>query len=298
MNVTNMTKIIELLWDSSLTKKSVLEKLIRYKCILTKEQLFIEGDRELSEDEYTWVLSSYKQYVEEDQPLEYILWHVDFLGVSFHVTSDTLIPRPETEYMIDAVNEWLNDTPSCKTLLDIGTGCGVLWLSVLRHNPKQIEHAIMTDITQEALEIARGNHEKLFSDRDEVTPLFLQANILDDDSIRSLRSSTGKSWTPLLLVANLPYIPEKLFDDNTDISVKKREPKFAFVWWDDWLDRYRVMFDHMIEMQKTNQVACTQFLEMMTRQVEILVKEYWDIFTFEEVKTFHFNIRIVKAEWK
>lgn len=292
-------KIVDLLSDASLKKKSVLEKLIRYKCSLTKEEMFMDVDRELTSEESEWILGGYTSYIQDNQPLEYILWHVDFMGVSFHVTSATLIPRPETEYMIEAVNEWIAETPSCESYVDIGTGCGVLWLSVLYHNRWRMKQGIQTDISPDALEVARKNWDTLFGECITwvIHPEFLEASILDADSIKTLWKKCSADQTPLLLVANLPYIPEKLFDDNTDISVKKREPKFAFVWWDDWLDRYRVMFDQMKVLQNAHLIQCTQFLEMMTWQVEILRKEYWKVFVFEEVKTFHFNIRIVKVYW-
>lgn len=65
-------------------------------------------------------------------PLEYIVGKVTFLGNDFVVNKHTLIPRPETEYMIEAINEFVQT--SDLVLLDVGTGCGVLGLSVLLHN--------------------------------------------------------------------------------------------------------------------------------------------------------------------
>jgi methylase of polypeptide subunit release factors len=98
----------------------------------------------------------------------------------------------------------------------------------------------------------------------------------------------------LILVANLPYIPENTFDQNVWENVKNREPKPAFVWWEDWLDYYREMFQQIFDFW----IKPTMFLEMMTWQVDILRKEFWEKIEFEEVKTFHFNIRIVKARIK
>jgi methylase of polypeptide subunit release factors len=73
----------------------------------------------------------------------------------------------------------------------------------------------------------------------------------------------------------------------------------AFVWWDDGLDLYRKMFNQLFNFKSEWRIwSVMMFLEMMTRQVEILQKEFWDKLAFEEVKTFHFNIRIVKASFK
>jgi methylase of polypeptide subunit release factors len=93
----------------------------------------------------------------------------------------------------------------------------------------------------------------------------------------------------------LPYIPEETFEQNVADNVKKREPKPAFVGGDDGLDYYRIMLDQLIDLYPKNLVM---FLEMMTWQVDILRQLYDDKFIFEEVKTFHFNIRIVKAYLK
>jgi methylase of polypeptide subunit release factors len=99
-----------------------------------------------------------------------------------------------------------------------------------------------------------------------------------------------------------------MFESNVADNVKKREPKPAFVGGDDGLDYYRIMFDQIIQARGTrikgqgqlepsskSQVPLTCFLEMMTWQVDILRQEFGDRIEFEEVKTFHFNIRIVKA---
>lgn len=99
----------------------------------------------------------------------------------------------------------------------------------------------------------------------------------------------------IVLVANLPYIPEETFEANVADNVKKFEPKPAFVGGDDGLDYYRIMLDQIGELNPKNLVM---FLEMMTWQVDILRQLYDDRFVFEEVKTFHFNIRIVKAYLK
>jgi methylase of polypeptide subunit release factors len=111
--------------------------------------------------------------------------------------------------------------------------------------------------------------------------------MLDHERIHALLTQPE---APLIIVANLPYIPEQLFKDNVDDRVKKREPKMAFVAGDDGLDLYHVMFAQL----QSPLAPLTLFLEMMTRQVDILRQAYPERI-FEEVKTFHFNIRIVRV---
>ena len=62
-------------------------------------------DTELPHESIQKIIDAYNSYMEEHKPIEYILEHVEFFGVKFYVNQATLIPRPETEYMITAVSE-------------------------------------------------------------------------------------------------------------------------------------------------------------------------------------------------
>ena len=145
----------------------------------------------------------------------------------------------------------------------------------------------MTDISQEALHVAKQNVDRHLADNK------TEIRLIWTDLLAFAESYT-EVWTnrQIVLVANLPYIPEAMFTQNAPDNVQKREPKMAFVGGDDGLIYYRQMLDQMPLAMQMNTVC---FFEMMTRQIEILAKEYEKSRHFEEVKTFHFNIRIVKA---
>lgn len=297
-------KLWELLWRTDLTEKFVLQKFLCTFLQCSREELRTNTDQDLSDEIIQKVLVAYKSYVEDKKPLEYILGHVDFFWKEFLVNEATLIPRPETEYMITAVTEYINSLKleawrlKPNLLLDIGTGCGVLWISVLLQNPDYFAHAIFSDYFANALEVAKINYQKLITEFSWKVDFF-QSDLLDflvnkSSGSSSLATSFIKAdfSRNIVLVANLPYIPEEMFEANVSDNVKKREPKPAFVGGDDGLDYYRIMLDQIISLKPENFVM---FLEMMTRQVDILRQLYGDKFVFEEVKTFHFNIRIVKA---
>lgn len=286
-------KIESLINNPEYTQKFALEKFICYFLGLTRENMRTQSDQELSSDQENQIITAYNAYVIDKKPIEYVLWFVEFFGTKFHVNGDTLIPRPETEYMITAVTEFCQENKkSDSILLDVWTGCGVLGCSVLLQNPDAFKTVFLSDYSQEALIVAKHNYDKL-----------IDASKYDTYFIRSDLVAYLENYPDLLqnkdivLVANLPYIPEKTHDDNNPESVKKREPRMAFVWWDDGLIYYRRMFDQISQYKKdwiiTGEV--TMFLEMMTRQVELLVEEFGEKIQFEEVKTFHFNIRILKA---
>ena len=281
-----------LIQNPAYKKKFVLEKLLCHYLDKTRTELWTDAEQELSEELVKKIQEDYRAYEEDEKPLEYILGFVEFFGVRFWVNEHTLIPRPETEYMITAITEELQSREdSDHILLDIGTGSGVLWCSVLLQNGGKIKEVFLADISADALYVANRNYNDL------IDGSLYDTRIVQSDLCAFLESYSGIiEGRKLIMTANLPYIPDQTFDENSPANVQKWEPRFAFVGWDDGLDLYRKMFAQLLELK--DQVSdLVMFLEMMTWQVDILRKEYQDVIEFEEVKTFHFNIRIVKARF-
>ncbi len=102
-------KLSELFGREELKEKFVLQKLLCTFLSCTREELWTDMDKEISDDIIQKTLVAYKSYVEDKRPLEYILGHVDFFGKEFFVNEATLIPRPETEYMITSVTEFISE---------------------------------------------------------------------------------------------------------------------------------------------------------------------------------------------
>ncbi len=276
--------IAELISSSKYPKKAILEKLVCHVLHINKESLFTDIDRTIEEKDLDWIDVAYTASTIDKKPLEYILWYVEFTWIRFEVSPKTLIPRPETEYMIQAINEYIQQHNSTqRNVLDVWTWCWVLWLSVYYHNQNNISNVLLSELDPDTLLVAKKNSSTLFSNDKNIN--FVVSSLLQDIQVKAFLTQEH-----VILVANLPYIPEELFENNTDITVRKREPKMAFVWWDDGCDLYRDMFNQLLESQTTP----TMFLEMMTWQVDVLRKEYPQ-FIYEEVKTFHFNIRILKV---
>lgn len=168
----------------------------------------------------------------------------------------------------------------------------MLGCSILLQNPNSFSTVFFADISVEALRVAKKNYDQLISNMPH------EMRMIQSDLCAFLGSYPENIREKnLILVANLPYIPDKTFEENAPSNVQKREPKVAFVGGKDGLDLYRKMFAQLQEHTKKTQ-SLTLFLEMMTWQVDILRKEFGTSMEFEEVKTFHFNIRIVKARFK
>jgi release factor glutamine methyltransferase len=317
-----MVTIWSLLADPKRPEKLILQKLFCAFTSCSREDLRSKMDEEMNADLLKKMIDAYDMYALHKKPLEYLLGYAEFFWNKFIVSEATLIPRPETEYMINSVTEFISSKPKAQgskpennLLLDIGTGCGVLGISVLLQNPDYFSEVIFSDYYENALEVAKRNFQWLVTSY-EWRVEFLHSDLLDflvnkSSDSPALATSFIKeefSWN-IVLVANLPYIPEETFEANVADNVKKREPKPAFVWWDDGLDYYRIMLDQIITLVEGRKhkvenngepstfhlLPVTMFLEMMTWQVDVLRQEFDQYFVFEEVKTFHFNIRIVKA---
>ena len=285
--------IQSLLQNPKYTQKRVLENLICHFQNLKREQLRTSLDDEIAENILNQINKAYDDFVIQKKPLEYVLGYVEFMNNQFKIDGRALIPRPETEYMIQAVNEEVETIKTLdqhKVLFDIGTWCGVLWLSVILHNLNAFNEAYLSEYIDDTLSLAQENYEILKPRLWETKVELVKSNLL------SFIENTDSDFqnSNIILVANLPYIPDEMFDTNVWDNVKNREPRPAFVWWADWLDYYREMFQQIYHFN----INPTMFLEMMTWQVDILRQEFWDKISFEEVKTFHFNIRIVKSKIK
>lgn len=293
-----MTTIRSLLWDAAFQQKKVLEKLVCYYLGITKEQLITSYDKELSSQQLQDIKTGYNAYTIDKKPLEFIMWYVEFFQRKFKVDERCLIPRPETEYMIEWVNEEIterktnNNQTSSDILFDIGTWCGVLWLSVLLENPTYFSAAYLTEYFDNTYSLACENYAHYKNQITSPTKL-VKADLIDFIHHENIISDNNN----IILVANLPYIPDETFDTQAEDNVKKREPRPAFVGGKDGLDLYRTMFSQIFDYrQKTDHTGMwMMFLEMMTWQVDILRAEFGDKIDFSEIKTFHFNIRIVKG---
>jgi release factor glutamine methyltransferase len=145
--------------------------------------------------------------LEGGEPLPYVLGHWEFFGLKFEVTPGVLIPRPETEILIELALAWLGKRPECRRVADIGTGSGCIGIALTTKVPDL--HVDAMDISPVAVEVARRNAAKHeVSGRLEITcgDLFLEYSNFN------------------LVVANLPYIPTGTLQD---LSIYGHEPIVA-----------------------------------------------------------------------
>jgi release factor glutamine methyltransferase len=141
------------------------------------------------------------------EPIPYIIGHWEFYGLDFLVSKDVLIPRPETELIVDQALGWLHSHPDQKRVADIGTGCGCIAISLAKALPRL--EIFATDITKSALEIALQNCIKH------------QAKNI---KFRNFDLIGNQDFHFDVICANLPYIPTSTLDT---LVVSQFEPRSA-----------------------------------------------------------------------
>ncbi len=185
----------------------------------------------------------------DNRPKQYQRGWVEFYKLKFKVDERALIPRPETELLVDEVLEFVNRQSSIInhfTILDIGTGAGNIAISIAKNLSLHLEGVnvkiIATDISAKALGVAKQN-AKLHGVLDRIT--FLQANLLTitKDS-RSKVVCDLQNPNPDIIVTNLPYIPSARIP-YLDPSVKDYEPHVALDGGEDGFELYRKLFQQI-----------------------------------------------------
>jgi release factor glutamine methyltransferase len=189
------------------------ELLLMFTLGCDRAYLHAHPERELTVDEktrYDAALANRARGV----PAQYITGHQEFWGVDLIVTPAVLIPRPETEHVIETVLDCVGRAPSPASplrILDVGTGSGCIALSLAKELPQAEIHA--TDISAAALEVARANaaRHKL-----ESRIQFREADLLAGFENNSFD----------FIVSNPPYVGESE-QDQVQLEVRKFEPRNA-----------------------------------------------------------------------
>jgi len=161
----------------------------------------------------------------EREPLQYITGVQEFFGLSLRITPATLIPRPETEHLVEAVLAWaaaqLSESPKLK-VLDVGTGSGAIAIALAKSLPDA--EIVACDVSTAALAVARGNAERLGA----------RVRFVESDLLAAFAEY------PLfdVIAANPPYVPD-LDGALLQAEVRDHEPHIALFGGADGLDLYR-----------------------------------------------------------
>lgn len=189
-------------------------------------------------------------------PVAYLIGHKEFYGLDFFVTKDTLVPRPDTELMVELASKCISN----KTLLiDVGTGTGCIPISVTKTQARNDMKTIAIDVSAKALKVARKNAEK-----HEVDITFHHGNLLS----HILHSDIFNHHSHILITANLPYLTQEEIDSEASIQ---QEPHLALYADDQGLALYKELLKQVKTMlEKDPDKRISVLMEISPWQSELL----------------------------
>lgn len=246
--------------------------IINKDIILTSEQIL--EYRELIEKRFCGV------------PVQYITGIQEFMGLEFYLEEGVLIPRPDTEILIEKVLDSI-DKDGKYNIIDIGTGSGAITVSLAKYIQNSYIYSI--DISQKALNIARKNAMK--------NDVMSKISFLNGSLFKPLED-IGISEKIDILVSNPPYIPTRDID-NLQIEVSKFEPKLALDGGEDGLDFYREIINKAPRVLKNNGLIALEVGHDQARRVIKLMEEKEKYVDIEMTKDLAGIERVVsgKVKW-
>lgn len=198
--------------EAALDARLLLEEV----CRTDRNTLLVHGDRAVTEEEET----QFRIFIERrstHEPLQQITGWQEFMGLRFSVTEDVLVPRQDTETLVEEVMRYLRDGME---ILDVCTGSGCILLSLLRYSNGC--RGVGCDISEKALAVAGQNAKELG-----ISAQFIQSDLFE--------SIEGRFE---YIVSNPPYIRKDMIPTLME-EVKDHEPLIALDGGEDGLDFYR-----------------------------------------------------------
>lgn len=208
--------------------------LLEAVCRTDRNTLLVHGDRAVSGEEY----ENYVNYIfrrESRVPLQYIIGTQEFMGLEFYVNQNVLIPRQDTEILVEEALQHLHDG---MRILDMCTGSGCILLSLLYYSNDCA--GLGVDISEQALQVAKRNADKLQERKQKEQGCRLQVDFLQSDLFEQLAGKRGQGFLePFeMMVSNPPYIRHDAIDALMP-EIKGHEPLLALDGKEDGLFFYR-----------------------------------------------------------
>lgn len=224
---------------------------------MTRVQILTYPDKVLSDIENCKINEMYLKRINR-MPMQYILGVCEFMGLDFNVNKHTLIPRGDTEILVERAIKIINDN-NYKSVLDIGTGSGAIAVSIAKYTNAKVT---AVDISEEALKMALYNAKS-----NNVDVEFILSNLFDN-----VKSKFD------LIVSNPPYI-EKDVIKTLEPDVKDYEPVLALDGGADGLDFYRKIINNCSNYLEENGSIIFEIGYNQCKAVSALL----DLFSFQSI---------------
>ena len=245
------------------------------------------------------LFENYKRRRGAGEPLQYILGTCNFMGLELAVNPSVLIPRPETEQLVDAALKCFKGGQA----LDLGTGCGNIAIALAKFVPES--QIISVDISAQALDVARANAKRHGVDN---RIHFVQANIKSffipapSASGRSPEGQAGILRFPIktfgddkfdLIISNPPYIPtSQLSSLPRDVQ---KEPAAALDGGEDGLNFHRIIIKYTPYLLRGGACLMMEFGDGQAEAIKKLVEDQRAFSSIEIIQDLAGRDRIIKA---
>ncbi|MBD3280877.1 peptide chain release factor N(5)-glutamine methyltransferase [Candidatus Dojkabacteria bacterium] len=235
----------------------------------TKTFILSNPDFQLSSKQNERLSSLIERY-NNNEPLAYILGYKHFYDSRFRVNKYTLIPRPETEVLVEKVLESIGTSAlGLLDTLEIGTGSGCISISIANTIAQKNEtfpkaRILATDISEKALKTARVNAKMILDPQTRSIIDFRVADVVTSDT----------RYPFDIVISNPPYIPEHEYK-NLDPSVKDYEPRNALEAGIDGLDIYRKILERTKSLVKPTTVFFFEINPGTITSLKTLIKGYY-----------------------
>lgn len=192
--------------------------LIHHKAGLTRTDVALSPNQIIPTDDLIFYLDALTE-LQDERPIQYIIGETEFYGLRIKVNNKVLIPRPETEELVDWVLKEFRGQNSEIRILDIGTGSGCLAIALAKH----LSHATIygLDVSKDVIQIAKHNAEL-----NNVKVTFFQQDILNSDIMLSLSKHFSEPIQFDIIISNPPYVRE-LEKHEIQQNVLQYEPHMA-----------------------------------------------------------------------
>ena len=214
--------------------------LFEYLTGMDRHGLLMHGDEELRDknDPGVDIRAEYISLLERragHEPVQYITGVADFMGLRFYVNEDVLIPRFDTEFLVE---EMMRDVGDGSSVLDMCTGSGCIILSLMRY--KNGIRGTGVDISAAALDVARKNERLIFNTQDTESPMGF--GLHNYNPVTWIQSDMFENVTGVFdhIVSNPPYIQSEVISTLMP-EVREHEPRTALDGGEDGLGFYRII---------------------------------------------------------
>ena len=226
----------ELLSDANISEAALDARLLlEYICHTDRNMLYSHPDKEVSQVEETLYRNLLSKRADRI-PLQHLTGSQEFMGLNFIVNSDVLVPRQDTEFLVEEAMKYTQDG---MRVIDLCTGSGCILLSIM--NYKNNITGVGVDISDGALSVAKDNANELGINP---SPIFVKCDLTSENAVSDLLVSINEEKSDInkfdILVSNPPYIRTKIIS-TLDPEVKDHDPMIALDGGEDGLIFYRII---------------------------------------------------------